>query len=203
MLEVYLFINPLGSRCMKSERSILRLAGTILDNISYQFIPLLSPKIIDSHLRNSDELSNDLTTRNEQFEVHYKTILDYKAALFQGKKRGRQFLMGMQDAIVEEGREYSDDLALEIAERYSLDLEMFQEDRRSPLAQKAFKADQHLAAEMKVESPSTAVIYNISVSDYGLLLDDVTDQTLYNICEDQGLLNQPLINHGKPNLRVL
>ncbi|WP_439794947.1 DsbA family protein [Secundilactobacillus kimchicus] len=79
---------------MKSERSILRLAGTILDNISYQFIPLLSPKIIDSHLRNSDELSNDLTTRNEQFEVHYKTILDYKAALFQGKKARSPVLNG-------------------------------------------------------------------------------------------------------------
>ncbi len=43
LLEVYLFINPLGSRCMKSEKCILRLADQIFGDISYQFIPLLIP----------------------------------------------------------------------------------------------------------------------------------------------------------------
>lgn len=205
MLEVYLFINPLGSRCMKSEKCILRLADQIFGNISYQFIPLLNPQMIDQHLKATNQDCHDLNLRNEQFNLHYRTILDYKAALFQGKKKGRLFLLNLQNQIVDQGQPYSDKLVLEVAKHVHLDLEMFSEDRQSELARRAFQADQRLASEMNVADPSTAILYNADVSDYGLMLEDVTYQGLYEICENNGLLAKKALEHQKstPNLHIL
>ncbi|GAX08450.1 dithiol-disulfide isomerase [Secundilactobacillus silagincola] len=205
MLEVYLFINPLGSRCMKSEKCILRLADQIFGDISYQFIPLLNPQMIDQHLKATNQDCHDLNLRNEQFDLHYRTILDYKAALFQGKKKGRLFLLNLQNQIVDQGQPYSDKLVLEVAKHVHLDLDMFSEDRQSELARRAFQADQRLASEMNVADPSTAILYNADVSDYGLMLEDVTYQGLYEICENNGLLAKRALEHQKstPNLHIL
>ncbi|WP_153020969.1 DsbA family protein [Secundilactobacillus collinoides] len=193
VLEVYLFINPLGSRCMKSEQCILKLADEIFDHISYQFIPLLTPQMIDQQLKCDQEDGHNLSLRNRVFQLHYQAILDYKAALFQGKKRGRQFLMALQDALINDDERYCDDLVMSLADDTHLDVDMFGEDRRSDIAKRAFQADQRLASEMKVDAPSTAILYNADVSDYGLMLNDVTDQTLFEVCENQGLLaNQAL-----------
>ncbi len=65
---------------------------------------------------------------------------------------------------------------------------MFSEDRQSELARRAFKRIS-LASEMNVADPSTAILYNADVSDYGLMLEDVTYQGLYEICENNGLAN--------------
>lgn len=205
LLEVYLFINPLGSRCMKSERCILKLANQVFGDVSYQFIPLLNPQIIDQHLKSTHQDCHDLSLRNDQFNLHYRIILDYKAALFQGKKKGRQFLLTLQDRLVEAETPYSDDLAIDVAKAVKLDLPMFEEDRQSDLAKRAFQADQRLASEMKVDTPSTAIIYNADVSDCGLLLSDVTYQSLYEICEHNGLLAQQALSGQltNPNLHVL
>lgn len=205
LLEVYLFINPLGSRCMKSEKCILRLADQIFGDISYQFIPLLNPQMIDQHLKATNQDCHDLNLRNEQFDLHYRTILDYKAALFQGKKKGRLFLLNLQNQIVDQGQPYSDKLVLEVAKHVHLDLDMFSEDRQSELARRAFQADQRLVSEMNVADPSTAILYNADVSDYGLMLEDVTYQGLYEICENNGLLAKRALEHQKstPNLHIL
>ena len=205
LLEVYLFINPLGSRCMKSEKCILRLADQIFGDISYQFIPLLNPQMIDQHLKATNQDCHDLNLRNEQFDLHYRTILDYKAALFQGKKKGRLFLLNLQNQIVDQGQPYSDKLVLEVAKHVHLDLDMFSEDRQSELARRAFQADQRLASEMNVADPSTAILYNADVSDYGLMLEDVTYQGLYEICENNGLLAKRALEHQKstPKLHIL
>ncbi|GAX05543.1 dithiol-disulfide isomerase [Secundilactobacillus pentosiphilus] len=205
MLEVYLFINPLGSRCMKSEKCILRLADPIFGDISYQFIPLLNPQMIDQHLKATNQDCHNLNLRNKQFNLHYRIILDYKAALFQGKKKGRLFLLNLQNQLVKQAQPYSEKLVLEVAKHVHLDLAMFKEDRQSELARRAFQADQRLASEMNVAAPSTAILYNADVSDCGLMLPDVTYQALYEICENNGLIAKQALAHQKsaPNLHIL
>lgn len=205
MLEVYLFINPLGSRCMKSEKCILRLADQIFGDISYQFIPLLNPQMIDQHLKATNQDCHNLNLRNKQFNLHYRIILDYKAALFQGKKKGRLFLLNLQNQLVKQSQPYSEKLVLEVAKHVHLDLAMFKEDRQSELARRAFQADQRLASEMNVAAPSTAILYNADVSDCGLMLPDVTYQSLYEICENNGLIAKQALAHQKsaPNLHIL
>ncbi|HIW71919.1 MAG TPA: DsbA family protein [Candidatus Levilactobacillus faecigallinarum] len=211
MLEVYLFVNPLGARCMRSEQNIMKLADHLNSKVSFQFVPLLNQQIVERALASSHPT---LTQRNACFKTYYQAILAYKAALFQGKRKGRQFLLNMQDAVVSEHQSLSQDLTLDLAKQCHLDMDMFQEDCSSDLAKQAFQTDQKLAAEMKIEQPSSAVIFNCDVSQYGLLLNDVTYEALCDVCENQGVAtkaslmrestDQPAmaVNH-RPHLRVL
>ncbi|WP_061776489.1 DsbA family protein [Levilactobacillus senmaizukei] len=189
MLEVYLFVNPLGARCMRSERNIMKLADHLNSKVSFQFVPLLNQQIIEQSLTARPTLAE----RNDRFNVYYQAILAYKAALFQGKRKGRSFLLNMQSAVVDHHRTFSQDLALELAKDCQLDLDMFVEDCDSDLAKQAFQTDQKLAAEMKVQQSSSAVIFNCSASQCGLLLNDVTYESLCDVCESQGVATKEML----------
>lgn len=213
MLEVYLFVNPLGIRCMQSERNIMRLADHLNSKVSFQFVPLLNQQIVEQALTSKHP---SLAERNACFKTYYQAILAYKAALFQGRRKGRHFLLKLQTAIVHQQHPFSSELTLELAKACHLDLEMFQEDWASDLAKQAFQTDQKLAAEMKIQQDSSAVIFNCDVSQYGLLLNDVTYEALCDVCENQGvatkasLMQEPgytqsaatATNH-RPHLHVL
>ncbi|WP_125683873.1 DsbA family protein [Levilactobacillus yonginensis] len=194
MLEVYLFVNPLGARCMRSERNIMRLADHLNSKVSFQFVPLLNQQIVGQSLSGRPTLAE----RNARFNVYYEAILAYKAALFQGKRKGRRFLLNMQKAVVDDHEQFSQELALSLAKDCRLDLDMFKEDCQSDLAKQAFQTDQKLAAEMKIEQSSSAVIFNCDVSECGLLLDDVTYESLCDVCESQGVATKEMLM-AEPN----
>ncbi|MFD1548475.1 DsbA family protein [Levilactobacillus fuyuanensis] len=194
MLEVYLFVNPLGARCMRSEQNIMRLADHLNSKVSFQFVPLLNQQIIEQALPARPTLAQ----RNAYFNVYYQAILAYKAALFQGKRKGRKFLLDMQTAVVSDHQKFSQDLAVEVAKDCRLDLDMFTEDCDSDLAKQAFKTDQKLAAEMKIQQSSSAVIFNCDVSQCGLLLNDVTYDSLCDVCESQGVATREMLM-AEPN----
>ncbi|AYM02945.1 DsbA family protein [Levilactobacillus yiduensis] len=197
MLEVYLFVNPLGARCMRSEQNIMRLADHLNSKVSFQFVPLLNQQIIAQSLAPRPTLAE----RNARFNVTYQAILAYKAALFQGKRKGRKFLLNMQDAVVSQHQSFSEKLTLEMAQKCRLDLDMFTEDCQSDLAKQAFQTDQKLAAEMKIEQSSSAVIFNCDVSDCGLLLNDVTYESLCDVCESQGVATKEMLM-AEPNYQT-
>lgn len=197
MLEVYLFVNPLGARCMRSERNIMRLADHLNSKVSFQFVPLLNQQTVAQSLAPHPTLAE----RNARFNVTYQAILAYKAALFQGKRKGRKFLLNMQDAVVSQHQTFSEQLTLEMAKKCQLDLDMFTEDCQSDLAKQAFQTDQKLAAEMKIEQSSSAVIFNCDVSDCGLLLNDVTYESLCDVCESQGVATKEMLM-AEPNYQT-
>lgn len=169
---------------MRSERNIMKLADHLNSKVSFQFVPLLNQQIIEQALAS---VHPSLAERNACFQTYYQAILAYKAALFQGKRKGRNFLLDMQTAIVNQHQDFSTELTLALAQASHLDLDMFQEDWASDLAKQAFQTDQKLAAEMKIQQASSAVIFNCDVSQYGLLLDDVTYESLCDVCENQGV----------------
>lgn len=213
VLEVYLFVNPLGARCMRSEQNIMKLADHLTSKVSFQFVPLLNQQIVEQAL---PTVHPSLAQRNDCFQTYYQAILAYKAALFQGKRKGRQFLLNLQTAVINDHQALSTDLTRSLAQTCRLDLDMFEEDCQSDLAKQAFQTDQKLAAEMKIQQPSSAVIFNCDVSEYGLLLNDVTYEALCDVCEHQGVATKaalmqdstpaPLAAEGmghRPHLHVL
>jgi len=212
VLEVYLFVNPLGARCMRSEQNIIKLADHLNSKVSFQFVPLLNQQIVETAL---PTVHPTLSQRNDCFNTYYQAILAYKAALFQGKRKGRRFLLNLQTAVINRHEDLSAELTTTLAENCHLDMDMFQEDCGSDLAKQAFQTDQKLAAEMKIEQPSSAVIFNCDVSQYGLLLNDVTYEALCDVCENQGvatkasLMREPaqavtaMVAGHQPHLRVL
>ena len=190
MLEAYLFIDPLCKKCIKSEQIIKKLARNLNIRFSYQIIPMLNLKIIHRKRSRSDSQHN--------YQLYYDTVMDYKAALFQGQKRGQNFFIMLQNELLNDNHPYNNRLVMSTAENAKLDLDMFKEDRRSRLARKAFKSDQQLVNEMKISKPSSAVIFNCDTFNYGLLFNRISYPELYQICHRRYRTNQLLDNHGIP-----
>lgn len=172
VLEVSLFVNPLGTRCFNCEQDLLRADHQLPDlDLTFNFIPLVNMHTIEQTLRLYN-VAPTLANRQRVSATLYQVTLDYKAALFQGRKRGRQFLLGLQKALIDEGQNYSADLAYQVAKDNGLDLAMFMEDRQGELSQQAFKDDQRIANELGVAESTTAVIYDSNHPDYDTLVHD-------------------------------
>ncbi|MEJ6400809.1 DsbA family protein [Nicoliella lavandulae] len=207
MLEAYLFVDPLCKECVQAEHVILKLADDLDKTFSFQFIPMLNMKSIrDCYYKSGQHLSNE----SKYFKTEYNTVLDYKASLFQGRKCGRKFLMGLQDELIVNGKEYNNDVCLKVAKQAGLDIEMFEEDRRSTLAINAFKADQKLAQEMKIQKPASAVIFDCDSFECGILMDQINYNDLVEVCTNDTNIyeNKDLFKYNKdgkltPNLHVL
>lgn len=187
MLEIHLFVNPLGMRCFRCENDVLRVDHELNTKINYQFVPLFNMQTINDTLRLYDLSSHDLTVRQHVADTIYQVILDYKAALFQGRKRGRCYLLRLQDAIVKDQVDYSRQLAERVAKAAGLDLEMFLEDRQSNLARQAFHEDQQMAAELGVTQTATAVVFDTDQTDYGYLIADFDYETLIHAFRENKL----------------
>ncbi|WP_175279710.1 hypothetical protein [Secundilactobacillus collinoides] len=67
---------------MKSEQCILKLADEIFDHISYQFIPLLTPQMIDQQLKCDQEDGHNLSLRNRVFQLHYQPFWTIRLPFF-------------------------------------------------------------------------------------------------------------------------
>ena len=174
MLELYLFINPLGSTCYHAEQNILKLVELSKSKIKFKFVPLLNINSISSIMSSYGIDACDLKKRNQISQVLFRSAIDYKAAMFQGTKRGRKFLMTIQQEIHENHRDYTH--------------EMFLADRQSDLAVKCFKQDQKLAADLKVQTHPTLVVYNLAGYDCGFSIKDCDS---LEALEDLLLSNDP------------
>lgn len=170
ILEIYLFVDPFDNDSFKAEKIVTQVSKNLNTKFSIHFVPMLTLKTINNN--SSQQLAN----------AAYNLILDFKAASFQGKRCGRQFLMASQTALIEKQLPYSDQLIKQIAEQIGLDLEMFVEDRRSDLAHKCFKNDQHIVNEMQVNQPASAVIFNSTVDNNGILINNLDYHSLFNFC---------------------
>lgn len=211
LLELYLFINPIGSTCYHSEQIIMKLATELQNKIRFRFIPFLNLATTASMMEENSIPLNDLSLRNQVYHQAYQASLDYKAALFQGKKCGRKFLLDLQHEIVDKNSIYSEELVHQIAVNCNLDHEMFNHDRHSEFTINSFHQDMQMAAEMNVETFPTIVVYNLNGVDCGVSLTECTSyQLLSDLCTGKmnDLLGEPSRtkqsrNHSNPNLHIL
>ncbi|KRM12577.1 dithiol-disulfide isomerase [Paucilactobacillus suebicus DSM 5007 = KCTC 3549] len=204
-------MNPLGTHCMRCEDDVLKLENELDGQIAYQFVPLLNMQTINNTLESHKLNLHDLTVRNNVSDTIFQIIMDYKAALFQGRKRGRSFLVNLQRLLVRNKLDYSRELGEEVAQEVKLDLEMFGEDRRSKLALQSFHDDQKMANEMGVHQPSSAVVFDTRNDSNGLLINNFDYYTLLDLYQKHGLnisdsvqsFAASLPNNHQPNLHVL
>ncbi|OTA43039.1 DsbA family protein [Limosilactobacillus reuteri] len=208
MLELHLFVNPLGMRCLRCEKDVLKIDRDLNTKISYQFVPLFNMKTIDNTLKYYHLNPHDLAIRQQVSKTLNQVILDYKAALFQGRKRGRHYLLQLQAALINQGLDYNDELINKIAHDSHLDLEMFFEDRQSQLAKQAFHQDQKIASDLGVSETATAVVFNTEDSDYGLMIPNFDYNTLINAFKSGKLarptsLDEFVNQYRPPKLQII
>lgn len=201
VLEMYLFINPLGGMCYRAEQNILNLLESATEEVRFRFIPLLNMQSTQDVMKLNHLPLNDLAARNRLVNDVYRASLDFKAALFQGKKRGRSYLLNVQKQMMQFKGQYSDEVAFRAAAACGLDQEMFEHDRRSDFAAHSFLQDQKMAAEMKVTHHPTVVLYNVSGYDCGIAMDACNS---YSILKEvfagnipHGLVEQECNCHSK------
>ena len=175
VLEIYLFVDPLNRHCYDAEKTIERISQKLNKQISVRFVTMLNIKILHDFTKNKQLSHLDPN-------LPYDTILDFKAASFQGKKFGRRFLMDLQKELLVNEEPYTDDLVYKLAERNGLDVDMFKEDRRSDLAEKMFHCDQRVVHEMEIDDPSTTVLFNSDVDDCGIRVKDFDYNSLFGFC---------------------
>ena len=84
MLEMYLFINPLGAKCYEAEQNILKLAEESSQKFQIRFIPLLNLQSVTKVMSVMNVSGDTLQLRNKVSQILYNAVLDYKVALFQG-----------------------------------------------------------------------------------------------------------------------
>ncbi|WP_395319090.1 DsbA family protein [Fructilactobacillus frigidiflavus] len=189
MLEVYLFVNPACSKCLNSEQTVTKVTDELDCKVCLRFIPFINL----SSINEANQLNLD----------SYQMTIDYKAALYQGCKKGRQFLQLIQELTLIKKEAYTEELVKQAALAVNLDLEMFQEDRESAMVKKNIVADQKLVQEMGISDHGSLVMFDCHSSEHGLLVEKINDTQLADLFK--GVIKRDSFEDFKamPNLRVL
>ncbi len=93
MIELFLFINPIGPICYDIEKEILNKLNTSRKKIHLQILPFVNLFSVGVSMDYLSMNKADLVLRNEQTDQIYAASLDYKAAQLQGKKNRAGFLV--------------------------------------------------------------------------------------------------------------
>ncbi|AQS52798.1 hypothetical protein BW727_100405 [Jeotgalibaca dankookensis] len=175
--DLYLFVNPIGLKCYHSEQEVLRYIESIADNknvkIHFRFLTFHNFNTVSFYMRRMDLPVNDLQLRNQVYQTIYDASLAYKAALMQGKKRGRNFLLLLQKELTVNLALYSDQLLKKIAKGANLDVEMFFEDKDSDFVKSSYDADQRIGQEMNIKQTPSLVIFGNDNQQFGILLEEI------------------------------
>lgn len=205
LLEVFMFVNPIGGVCLETERNILQSLNSHQQKARINVVPLANLQIVTDYLKRSNLDLHDLQLRNHIANITYQSLLDYKAASFQGKRRAREFLLNLQRHINKDHEKYSDELVSIAAAEAKLDLKTFTEDRQSKLVKDLCEADRQLASELNVRrTPSTVLVdYRHNVDGDGVLIEGRVERDLFDqIVEDRLGCYQQTINQ-KPFQQLL
>lgn len=182
MIEIYLFVNPIGQKCLSIERRIIDLIKEYDVKIQLRLVPIMNLKTVSEFMQRIGASEKDIELRTELSQEIHSAALDVKAAHLQGKKRGRDFLVELQETVGEQKQPYSKKLAIQLFTKVGGDLKMFLEDRQSAFVQEAFLTDQQIAHEMEITSHPSAVIYNYgSDCDAGIRIEGC--ETIHHILD--------------------
>lgn len=172
MIEIYLFINPIDATCFQAEKEVLNFIEKAAGRIHVNFIPVHNLTTVTHYLSTNNLPKSDLELRNAVHSVTYDICLYYTAATMQGKKKGRNFLLELQHALLEENRIFSENLILEAAELAKLDIPMFLEDKELDFTKTSFEADQKIACEVNASTTPSCLLFNDNHKEYGLLIEE-------------------------------
>ena len=185
IFDCYLFINPIGKQCYHCEQEVMKFIERTPYKVHVHFIPFHNFKSVTQYMKNNQLNDKNIDLRNEIYTKIYDASLSYKAALLQGKKLGRAFLMELQTQLHLLHKEYTPELLQEIIQTIGLDEKMFYEDKASKLVHQEYEKDQQIAQEMMVESNPSLVIFDNLNQQFGVILHhNITADMIEQICEN-------------------
>lgn len=192
VFEVFLFVNPLGDACLNCEEEVLKFVQQTDKKVYFRFITTSDMQTFNNYIKALDKPIS-LAERNTLYLAHQEVCKGYKAALLQGKKVGREFLMKIQDYFGRQGNPYSHEKMLEIAQSNRIDTDMWLQDFNSDLTNESIVADAKLARQMQISANPTVVVFDNINYKYGFKieenitldnLENLTDQMMVHSEED-------------------
>ena len=185
IFDCYLFINPLGKQCYKCEQEVMKFIKRTPHKVHVHFLPFHNFKSVTQYMKNNQLNVKNIDLRNEIYTKIYDASLSYKAALLQGKKLGRAFLMELQTQLHLLHKEYTPELLQEIIQIIGLDEKMFYEDKASKLVHQEYEKDQQIAQEMMVKTNPSLVIFDNLNQQYGVILhQNINADIIEHVCEN-------------------
>ena len=185
IFDCYLFINPIGRQCYHCEQEVMKFIERTPYKVHVHFIPFHNFKSVTQYMKNNQLNDKNIDLRNEIYTKIYDASLSYKAALLQGKKLGRAFLMELQTQLHLLHKEYTPELLQEIIQIIGLDEKMFYEDKASKLVHQEYEKDQQIAQEMMVEMNPSLVIFDNLNQQYGVILhQNINADIIEHVCEN-------------------
>lgn len=201
LFEFYLFINPLGRKSYYAEQEISKTVNMIAAKVDIHFLTFHNQKIVTEFMNYLGVPANDLKTRNQIYRTVYQASLAYKAATMQGKRKGRIFLMKMQQRIQGDFDLFTKEFVYDLVREVGLDLETFKEDFQSDFVRQLYLNDQKIAVDMQVEQTPSLVVFENSIDGF-VVEGDITcqniltqlDEMMEETCQNQQT-NSPTKSH--------
>ena len=185
IFDCYLFINPIGRQCYHCEQEVMKFIERTPYKVHVHFIPFHNFRSVTQYMKNNQLNDKNIDLRNEIYTKIYDASLSYKAALLQGKKLGRAFLMELQTQLHLLHKQYTPELLQEIIQTIGLDEKMFYEDKASKLVHQEYEKDQQIAQEMMVETNPSLVIFDNLNQQYGVILhQNINADIIEHVCEN-------------------
>lgn len=183
LFEFYLFVNPLGSKSYYAEQEIGKAANMIAAKVDIHILTFHNQKIVTEFMEDLGAPVNDLKTRNHIYRTVYQASLAYKAASMQGKRKGRTFLMKMQQSIQGDFDLFSKEFVYDLVREVGLDLETFQEDFQSDFVRQLYLNDQKIAVDMQVNKTPSLVVFENNLDGF-LLNQKITCRNIIQQLDD-------------------
>lgn len=187
VIEIFLFIDPLGNQCFKSVKMLSHVLEEREENIVFRIIPIVNAHKIRRAVDRCDFFKEEgglLERQNHLYMNTYRAALAFNAATMQGKQKGKELLDLLQEKVVHEKRVFSLQLLLEVIQQIDVDREMFIEDFHSELAKRCFRRDQQLAAEMGIHSTPSCVVIHTSDERGAYRLEGSFEESIVNYLID-------------------
>ena len=203
LFEFYLFVNPLGRKSYYAEQELNLAVERIAAKVDVHILTFHNQKIVTEFMEHMKAPANDLQTRNQIYRTVYQASLAYKAASMQGKRKGRIFLMKMQQQIQSDFDLFTKEFILDLVADVGLDVDIFKEDYKSDFVRKLYLNDQKIAVDMQVEHTPSLVIFENNID--GFVLDGpITQQNILSQLDD--VMEEYCLEHNtdhKPHLAIL
>lgn len=170
VFEFYLFVNPLGRKCYVCEKELDKSINMISAKADLHILCYHNQYIVSEFMEQLGIPKSDLTSRNHIYHLVYLASLAYKTASLQGKRKGRQFLMKMQNYIDCQLERFSEEFIFDLAKEVKLDLPTFIEDFHSDFTRQLVLKDQQIAIDMQIDSTPALIIFEHQIANNGILV---------------------------------
>ncbi|MQS75868.1 DsbA family protein [Companilactobacillus halodurans] len=173
MWEVFLYINPLCSYCLRVEQAIIDFTRKHDIETQYHFVTNYNMATINGYMHLKGCKISDTKTRNKATHEVVEAAKLYKAASCQGNKKARNFLMDLQEQVNVLNNPFDDTTIRTAINNSGLDYKAIMADKDSQCVIQGLKRDQQLSMEMNIKKAPTAVVFDCENEEKtGIMIND-------------------------------